>query len=76
MLRILRNSVASIFTKILLGFIMLSFAIWGMGDIFSGGLFGHGTYLGEDVEKIDQYVRGARLRTPRACAAPKSTSPL
>ena len=39
LLQILRNSVASIFIKILFGFLVLSFAIWGMGDIFSGAVF-------------------------------------
>ena len=54
----------------------------GLNERFSGGLFGNGTYLGEDVEKIDQYVRfGARLHMPdlfthrpRVFAAPKSAS--
>ena len=41
MLQVLRNSVASIFVKILFGFLVLSFAMWGMGDIFSGGFFGN-----------------------------------
>ena len=41
MLQILRNSVASIFTKALLGLIMVSFAVWGMGDVFGGGFFGN-----------------------------------
>jgi len=41
MLQVLRNSVASIFAKILFGLLVLSFAIWGMGDIFSGGFFGN-----------------------------------
>ena len=41
MLQVLRNSVGSIFVKVLFGFIVLSFAIWGMGDIFSGGFFGN-----------------------------------
>ena len=41
MLQILRNSVASIFTKALLGLIMISFAVWGMGDVFGGGFFGN-----------------------------------
>lgn len=41
MLQILRNSVASIFVKVLFGLLVLSFAIWGMGDVFTGGLFGN-----------------------------------
>ena len=28
----------------------------GLNERFCGGLFGHGTYLAEEVEKIDQYV--------------------
>ena len=41
MLQFLRNSVASIFTKALIGLIMVSFAVWGMGDVFGGGFFGN-----------------------------------
>ena len=41
MLQFLRNSVASIFTKVLIGLIMVSFAVWGMGDVFGGGFFGN-----------------------------------
>lgn len=41
MLQILRNSVGSIFVKVLFVLLVLSFAVWGMGDIFSGGFFGN-----------------------------------
>ena len=44
----------------------------GLNERFSGGLFGHGTYLAEDVEKIDQYVavdRGAAVALPEIRAA-------
>ena len=41
MLQVLRNSVGSIFVKVLFGLLVLSFAIWGMGDVFTGGLFGN-----------------------------------
>ena len=40
MLQTLRNSVGSIFVKVLFGLLVMSFAVWGMGDIFTGGLFG------------------------------------
>ena len=36
MLDSLRNSAGSWFVKILLGVLVLSFAVWGVGDIFSG----------------------------------------
>ena len=37
MLNIVRNLVSSIFGKILLGLMVLSFALWGVGDILSSG---------------------------------------
>jgi len=37
MLDIVRNLVSSIFGKILLGLMVLSFALWGVGDILSSG---------------------------------------
>ena len=37
MLDIVRNLVSSIFGKILLGLMILSFALWGVGDILSSG---------------------------------------
>ena len=37
MLDIVRNLVSSLFGKILLGLMILSFALWGMGDILSSG---------------------------------------
>lgn len=52
MLQVLRNSVASIFAKILFGLLVLSFAIWGMGDIFTGGFFGSDTVAEVGKEKI------------------------
>ena len=37
MLDIVRNLVSSIFGKILLGIMVLSFALWGVGDILTSG---------------------------------------
>ncbi len=37
MLQTIRQKVASIFVKVLFGVLVLSFAIWGIGDIFRGG---------------------------------------
>ena len=37
MLDIIRNLVASIFGKILLGIMVLSFALWGVGDLLNSG---------------------------------------
>ena len=37
MLDIVRNLVSSIFGKILLGLMVLSFALWGVGDILTSG---------------------------------------
>ncbi len=39
MLQALRKSVASIFIKILFGLLVVSFAIWGVGDFVTGGFF-------------------------------------
>ena len=36
--------------------VLLNIISTGMNERFSGGLFGHGTYLAEDVGKNDQYV--------------------
>lgn len=37
MLQLIRGNVGSWFIKILFGFLILSFAVWGIGDIFRGG---------------------------------------
>ena len=37
MLDIIRNLVSSIFGKILLALMVLSFALWGVGDILTSG---------------------------------------
>ena len=36
MLQFIRSKVTSIFIKVLFGILILSFAIWGIGDIFMG----------------------------------------
>ena len=36
MLQFIRSKVTSIFIKVLFGILILSFAIWGIGDIFLG----------------------------------------
>ena len=65
MLQFLRNSVASIFTKALIGLIMVSFAVWGMGDVFGGGFFGN------TVAEVGAVAAGGRDDDSLGALAPR-----
>jgi peptidyl-prolyl cis-trans isomerase D len=70
MLQFIRSKITSIFIKILFCFLILSFAIWGIGDIFLGSPSGRAAIeVGEvsynSVEVLQQFDRARRaMRLP------------
>lgn len=62
MLAILRNAVRSWYFKALLGLLVVSFAIWGIGDIFRPGLSGGVIVKVGDIEVSGQQVSAALRR--------------
>ena len=58
MLDIIRNLVSSIFGKILLAIMVLSFALWGVGDILSSGNSQLAAKVGNEKISLDEfYIR-------------------
>ena len=55
MLDIIRNLVSSIFGKILLAIMVLSFALWGMGDILSSGNSQLAAKVGNEKISLDEF---------------------
>ena len=55
MLDIIRNLVSSIFGKILLAVMVLSFALWGVGDILSSGNSQLAAKVGEEKITLDEF---------------------
>ena len=55
MLDIVRNLVSSIFGKILLGLMVLSFALWGVGDILSSGNSKLAAKVGNQKISLDEF---------------------
>ena len=62
MLEILRNAVRSWYFKALLGILVVSFAIWGVGDIFRPGLHGGAILKVGDVKVGEKDVATAIRR--------------
>ena len=57
MLDIIRNLVSSIFGKILLAIMVLSFALWGVGDILSSGNSQLAAKVGNEKITLDEFYR-------------------
>ena len=55
MLDIVRNLVSSIFGKILLAIMVLSFALWGVGDILSSGNSQLAAKVGKEKITLDEF---------------------
>ena len=55
MLDIIRNLVASIFGKILLGIMVLSFALWGVGDLLNSGNSQLAAKVGDEKITLDEF---------------------
>ena len=55
MLDIIRNLVASIFGKILLGIMVLSFALWGVGDLLNSGNSQLAAKVGKQKITLDDF---------------------
>ena len=55
MLEIVRNLVSSIFGKILLGIMVLSFALWGVGDILNSGNSQLAAKIGKEKISLDEF---------------------
>ena len=55
MLEIVRNLVSSIFGKILLAIMVLSFALWGVGDILSSGNSQLAAKVGKEKITLDEF---------------------
>ncbi len=55
MLDIIRNLVSSIFGKILLAIMVLSFALWGVGDILSSGNSQLAAKVGNEKISLDEF---------------------
>ena len=55
MLDIVRNLVSSIFGKILLGIMVLSFALWGVGDILTSGNSQLAAKVGNEKITLDEF---------------------
>lgn len=56
MLHMIRRGVKSIFAQILLGLLVISFAIWGIGDIFVGGSDGAVATVGDTDVSANRYA--------------------
>ena len=55
MLDIIRNLVSSIFGKILLAIMIMSFALWGVGDILSSGNSQLAAKVGNEKITLDEF---------------------
>ena len=62
MLEFLRNGVRTWYFKALLGLLVLSFAIWGVGDIFRPGLSGNTVVKVGNIEIGSQQFTSALQR--------------
>ncbi|MCI5049144.1 MAG: SurA N-terminal domain-containing protein [Rickettsiales bacterium] len=77
MLAVFRNIAGGFFAKLLLGLLVLSFAVWGIGDIFRGGgdqviasIEGETVTTGELDALIDLLQRNYEQITPEAIGDP------
>lgn len=70
MLQLIRSKVSSIFIKALFGVLVVSFAIWGIGDIFLGSPGGRAAVTVGDVSYNSAEVLDRFDRTRRAMRLP------
>ena len=70
MLQFIRSKVTSIFIKVLFGILILSFAIWGIGDIFLGNKDGEAVISIGDKEYNANYFLSAYEKARRAMRLP------
>ena len=56
MLNTLRGSISGWTAKILLGLLVLSFAVWGIGDVFRGGVANAVLTAGETEVSLQDYA--------------------
>lgn len=71
MLQIIRSKVTSIFVKILFVLLIVSFAIWGIGDVFFGSPAGKvAIKIGDDVRYTTQEVAGQFEEARRKLGVP------
>ncbi|MBH67159.1 MAG: hypothetical protein CMM58_02280 [Rhodospirillaceae bacterium] len=70
MLQFIRSKVTSIFIKILFGILILSFAIWGIGDIFLGNKEGEVVISVGDIEFNANHIVNEFERSRRALRLP------
>ncbi len=55
MLDALRNSVGSWFAKLLIGLLVLSFAVWGIADVFTGNSSSTVAYVGDEEISAEEF---------------------
>ncbi|GHB35378.1 peptidyl-prolyl cis-trans isomerase [Pseudovibrio japonicus] len=55
MLDALRNSVGSWFAKLLIGLLVLSFAVWGIADVFTGNSSATVAYVGDEEISAEEF---------------------
>lgn len=73
MLQIIRSKVTSIFVKILFVLLIVSFAIWGIGDVFFGSPAGKvAVEVGDDVRYTSQEVANEFENARRRLGVPLS----
>ena len=70
MLQFIRSKVTSIFIKVLFGILILSFAIWGIGDIFLGNKDGEAVISIGDKDYNANYFLSAYEKARRAMRLP------
>ena len=70
MLQFIRSKVTSIFIKVLFGILILSFAIWGIGDIFLGQDKGETTVSVGDIDYNSDDITREFERTRKAMRLP------
>ena len=70
MLQFIRSKVTSIFIKVLFGILILSFAIWGIGDIFLGQERGETTVSVGDIDYNSNDITREFERTRKAMRLP------
>ena len=70
MLQFIRSKVTSIFIKVLFGILILSFAIWGIGDIFLGQERGETTVSVGDIDYNSDDITREFERTRKAMRLP------
>ncbi|MEM6973985.1 MAG: SurA N-terminal domain-containing protein [Pseudomonadota bacterium] len=64
MLDFIRRGVKSIYAKVLLGLLVASFAVWGVGDVFSFSLTSPVATVGDQRVTVDRYANAlTRLQT-------------